>query len=88
MQDNRALSRFEDVVDGYAVYASYTQEGDVISITYVEAHPALRGSGAAGRLMTEIMNHAREQGLKIYPVCSYAVAWMNRNPDYDDIRVG
>jgi predicted GNAT family acetyltransferase len=87
MENNASLSRFENTVDGYAVFASYVRDGDVIAIHYVEAHPNLRGSGAAGQLMVEIMDYAKAHNLKIYPICSYAVAWMNRHPEYDAVRV-
>ena len=43
---------------------------------------ALRGTGAAGRLMGKVAETARAEGMRITPLCSYAAAWLKRNdPD-------
>jgi predicted GNAT family acetyltransferase len=31
-------------------------------------------------------DHAREAGLKVDPRCSYSDAWIQRHPDYQDLR--
>jgi len=67
------------------VYADYAVRGDARVILHVEADPALRGSGAAGRFMQSLAEHAREHGFKLYPTCSYAKAWLERHPDYADV---
>ena len=51
--------------------------------TYVD--PMLRGQNIAGRLLDEVINMARTEGLKIIPVCSYVVKKMTRNDEYKDI---
>ncbi|MCE7901584.1 MAG: N-acetyltransferase, partial [Gammaproteobacteria bacterium PRO9] len=33
------------------------------------------------------LEFARSQGWKVRPVCSYAVAWMNRHPEYAGLRI-
>lgn len=67
--DNQALQRFELVEDGLTAFATYRRHGAVIVIAHVEAPPALRGKGTAGRLMEGIVAHARTNGLKIEPLC-------------------
>jgi uncharacterized protein len=84
--DNVAKSRFELVEDGRLAYAEYRREGDVLVIPYVESDPALRGKGAAGRLMTGVLDAARERGLRVTPVCGYAAAFIQRHPEYHDLR--
>jgi predicted GNAT family acetyltransferase len=83
--DNKAKSRFELHVDGHLAVADYRRHDEVLMIPHVEADLPLRGTGAAGRLMEQVAAAARAQGLKIRPVCSYAVAWMRRHPDNDDL---
>ena len=88
--DVRADQRFEQ---GYAdpegqirtVFADYAVQGSTRSILHVEADPALRGTGAAGRFMQALAEHARAEGLKLAPRCSYAVAWLKRHPEFDDV---
>lgn len=69
------------------VFADYAVQGSTRVILHVEADPALRGSGAAGQFMQSLAQHARAEGLKLAPRCSYAVAWLKRHPEYDDITV-
>jgi predicted GNAT family acetyltransferase len=80
--DNTHLSRFELAVDDKLAFARYRREPARMAILYVEAEPALRGTGAAGRLMKEIVGVAQSESRKIVPICGYAVAWLRRNrPD-------
>ncbi len=83
--DNPARSRFELVEEGKLAYADYLKEGDVLILPHVEADPALRGRGAAGRLMSGLLDIVRERGLKVTPVCGYAVAFIQRHPEYQDL---
>ncbi|TAL27209.1 MAG: hypothetical protein EPN97_17660 [Alphaproteobacteria bacterium] len=43
--------------------ADYRREGSTLFIDYVEAPPELRGTGAAGKLMEEIMAFAAREKL-------------------------
>jgi predicted GNAT family acetyltransferase len=83
--DNAARSRFELVEEGLTAFATYRRHGSVVTIPHVEAPPALRGKGTAGRLMEGIVELARTGGLRIEPHCPYAVAWFRRHPDAGDI---
>ncbi|WP_341705096.1 GNAT family N-acetyltransferase [Ferrovibrio sp.] len=83
--DNATRSRYELDVDGQTVFANYRRQDGVLVITHVEAPVALRGSGAAGRLMQGLMQIVRDEGLKVRPLCSYAAAWMKRNRDSADL---
>jgi predicted GNAT family acetyltransferase len=76
---NPAKSRYELEIDGRLAFADYQRSGDRLVIPHVEADPALRGTGAAGRLMGKVAETARSEGMKIVPLCSYASAWLRRN---------
>lgn len=79
---NPELSRYELDVDGLLAFADYQREGQRLVIPHVESDPALRGQGAAGRLMAKVAETARAEGMRITPICSYAAAWLKRNdPD-------
>ncbi len=81
-------NRFEMAFDGGKVWADYARSGEVLSILHVEAEPQLRGSGAAGRFMAALGDHARSQQLKLRPICGYAAAWLRRHRDYHDVLAG
>lgn len=85
MIDNDEKHRFEAEENGLTVFANYRQHDGRYILTHVEADPALRGTGAAARLMEAIVAHAREHHLKLVPRCSYAVAWFRRHPKDQDV---
>lgn len=67
------------------VWADYGVQGDRREILHVEAEDELRGSGAAGRFMASLADHARAEGIKLTPRCSYAAVWFKRHPDQGDV---
>ncbi len=85
MIDNQAERRFELHEDGHLVWANYRIRDGRYVIPHVEADPALRGTGAASRLMQQITDHARAEKLVIVPRCSYATAWFERHPEAEDV---
>ena len=80
LRDNAAAHRFEMDEAGQTVFADYRRRDDQLIIDHVETPPALRGAGAAGRLMELIAQRARAEGRAIVPVCGYAAAWIARHP--------
>ena len=85
IRENPEKGRFELDVGGQTVFARYARQDSTLVIPYVEAPPALRGTGAAGQLMTGVMEIARAEGLKVKPLCSYARAWIRRHREYHDL---
>ncbi len=83
--DNPGLHRFELAENGLTAFANYRRDGATVTIPHVEAPPALRGTGTAGRLMAGIISLARREGFKIVPLCSYASAWFRRHPADRDV---
>ncbi len=55
------------------------QDG-VMTINHTYAY--LNGRGIGNLLMTAAIDYAKANGLKIRPVCSYAIAVMKKNPEY------
>ena len=87
IQHDAQAHRFNTVVDDVTGYVEYELAGEVMTITHTIVPPAIGGRGIAGGLMKTALEHARKQGLKVDPQCSYAEAWMRRHPDYADLRV-
>jgi predicted GNAT family acetyltransferase len=67
------------------VWADYAVQGDRRVILHVEAEDELRGSGAAGKFMASLADHARAEGIRLTPQCSYAVVWFRRHPAAGDV---
>ena len=84
--DNAERRRFELAEQGLLAVADYRVQDGRLIVPHVESDPALRGTGAAGRLMEGVLDAARRRGLKVVPLCGYADAYMRRNPEYADLR--
>jgi len=74
-------SRFLAVVDSEDCVVDYRLEGGVMLITHTGVAPRLEGRGIAAALTRAALDHARAQGLKVNPLCSYARAYMQRHPE-------
>ena len=85
LRNNRERSRYEMDEAGLTAYADYRLQGDRLYVDYVYAPPELRGTGAAGRLMSALAADARDKGLKITPICGYAAAWLQRSREFRDL---
>lgn len=83
--DNKTKSRFELAENGHLAIADYRLRDGVLTLPHVEADMPLRGTGAAGRLMEGLLTQARARGLKIRPVCPYAVAYIARHKEWRDL---
>ncbi len=59
----------------------------MIAANHTFAPPALRGTGAAGAMMSQLIADARAEGFKILPLCSYVRAQFDRHPEWSDLRL-
>ncbi len=78
--------RFTTVVDEVTAHVEYELAGDVMTLTHTVVPSAIGGRGIAGALVKAAFDHARSQGWKVLPQCSYADSWMQKHPDYSDLR--
>ncbi|HVT26060.1 MAG TPA: GNAT family N-acetyltransferase [Rhizomicrobium sp.] len=83
--DNKALNRFELEENGHLALATYRRHEHSVSIPHVEADPALRGTGASGRLMQGIVEMARRERFSITPTCPFAKDWFSKHPEASDV---
>ena len=86
IQHDRSAGRFTTTVDGLQGYVTYTEDGGVMTITHTVVPDAIGGRGIAGRLVQAALDHARGAGLEVLPQCSYAAAYMDKHPEYADLR--
>ena len=77
--------RFSLSAEGAEAEMTYALRDGVMAIDHTFTPPAMRGHGVAGRLMRAAVAHARANGLKIRPVCSYAAAWLQRHAEERDL---
>jgi hypothetical protein len=87
IRHNAAARRFEVTVDDALARADYQLSGGVLRLYHTEVPQALEGRGIAGALVKAALAHARAEGLRVEPACSYARAWMKRHPETHDLLV-
>lgn len=80
--------RFHARVHGHLCVCDYRLREGVMVLTHTEVAPELEGHGLAGDLVRAALLHAREQGLKVRPLCSYVQAYMRRHPETQDLLAG
>ena len=80
-----AAGRFELRLDGHRGEALYQLIDGVMWLTHTEVPWPLRGRGLAATLVRAALDHARAQGLKVQPACSYVRAYMRRHPETLDL---
>lgn len=84
---NAAESRFETTVDGRTAFTDYAIRDGVMVMPHTMVPGELEGRGIAGQLVAAALAYAREQGLKVRPLCSYVAAYMRRHPEVQDLHV-
>jgi hypothetical protein len=82
---NAAAQRFESVVDGLLCEASYDIADGVMRMLHTGVPRQLEGRGIAASLVKAAMEHARTQGLRVKPLCSYVRVYMRRHPETLDL---
>ena len=82
---NEAEKRFEVWIEGNLSKLDYIRDGRNFVITHVGVHPELRGQGVAGKITQAGLEYARANSLRVIPMCSYAAAYIRRNPQYADL---
>ena len=72
--------------DNFLAHITYVYEQEnVIAVDHTFVSPELRGKAIASKLLAEVVKMAREEDIKVIPICSYAVAKLTRNDEYKDI---
>jgi uncharacterized protein len=82
VRNNAAEGRFEVEVEGALAVVEYQLRPGAIIFTHTEVPPELEGRGIAARMAKTALEHAREQGLRVVPLCPYIAAYIERHPEY------
>ena len=86
---DRTGNRFVTLTGGMesSLLFSKGHKGEMV-LSYTFVPPSLRGRGIAGELVHAAAMHARKEGLKIIPACSYTRVYFERHPEFRDILAG
>lgn len=81
-----AAGVFSAEVEGHPARLAYTRDGGVMVVTSTRVPPEIGGRGIAARLVEAALAHARAEGLRVEPRCSYVAAWFERHPEHAALR--
>lgn len=81
--NNEEKKRFEVTVDGMTAVAEYIRAAKTrIVYTHTEVPDALEGNGIGSKLARAALEYARENDLKVIPLCPYIAAYIRKHPEY------
>jgi uncharacterized protein len=86
VRDHPARSRFELETPAGIAYSDYSLVGDLLTVKHTEVPEELEGQGFGSRLARGLLELARERGLKVVARCPFVSAYMERHPEFDDLR--
>jgi predicted GNAT family acetyltransferase len=78
---------FEVKVESYTAKAEYILTQTRIIFTHTEVPVALEGNGIGAALAKTGLDYARENDLKVMPLCPFFASYMRRHPEYKDLLV-
>jgi uncharacterized protein len=65
---------------------TFSKAGDtLIIIDHTEVSDALKGKNVGKQLVAAAVDHARKNGLKILPLCTFAKSVFEKTADYHDV---
>ena len=79
---NEAGHIFEVWINGHLCKLDYILDDKNFVITHVGVYPEFRGQGVAGKIVEASLEYARQNSLRVIPMCSYAAAYIRSNPQY------
>jgi len=78
--------RFGTTVEGHECELDYRLSGKVMTITHTGVPAPVGSRGIAAQMTRFALETARTNGWQVVPACSYAAAFMQRHPEFDDLR--
>ncbi len=70
----------------FSAQMTYVPSGeDLMIIDHTEVSDELRGQNVGKLLVESGVNYARENNLKVVPLCPFAKALIDKTPEYQDV---
>jgi len=87
IEHDASRGRFHATQDGHLCVLDYQLRDNVMVIQHTGVPEAVGGRGIAAQLTRHALDTARQHGWRVLPLCSYAVAYIARHPDYQDLVI-
>lgn len=88
-EDAGAKGRYHMRVDGHEAEMTYSRANQaLVIIDHTDVPDALRGRRVGEKMVRQAVDDARSEGFAIIPLCPFAKAQIDRNPDLQDVLHG
>jgi uncharacterized protein len=85
VSNNEAENRFELHIDGQIAFLNYRRTPQEITLTHAETPPEIEGRGLGSKVVRAALEFAREQELKVVPLCPFVAWYIRQNKEYADL---
>lgn len=82
VENNETQSRFEVKVEDRVAVAEYKRIANRIIFTHTEVPKALEGNGIGSMLAKAALEFARQESLKVIPLCPYIAGYIKKHREY------
>jgi len=79
---NAAVGRFEMRVGSSVAVLDYSVSDRTITFVHTGVPPELEGRGLGSQLARAGLEHARREGLRVVPQCSFVRSYIQRHSEY------
>ncbi len=88
VQENARQSRYDASTDAGVVagFAEYQDRDGVRVFTHTEVDDAFGGQGVGSTLARGALDDVRERDLEVKAECEFIRGWIDKHPEYDDLR--
>ncbi|WP_420627890.1 GNAT family N-acetyltransferase [Candidatus Leptofilum sp.] len=88
IRNNEAEKRFEVEVNGRLALLEYIRAGQNITYTHTEVPVGLEGMGIGAKLARHALEFARDNDLKVIPICPFVTNYLRTHPEFHPIVFG
>lgn len=83
---NAAEHRYEFRLDDSArAWIEYEPRPEGLALTHTIVPPRFEGQGIAAGLTAAVLRTLRDEGVRIIPLCSYVVRYIERHPEWQEM---
>lgn len=85
--DNAELTRYEAHVGSeLAGFTDYHAQPGLVTLLHTEVLPSFEGQGVGSRFVAGVLDDIRARELFVLPIYPFVRAFLQKNPDYEDLR--
>ena len=83
-----AESRYVLMIEGERVgFMDYRLRDEVFIAVHTEIDPAYAGQGLGELLVRHVLDHVRDTGMSLRPLCPFVRRFLHKHHEYDDLLV-